>query len=78
MKSYHEPIQVTLSDGKPAAIRWRNRTYRIVSILDYWIAQNKWWDNEEKRTYLLLQTNHSTMEVYRTGRAHWTLARIVD
>ena len=77
MKAYCEPIEVTPSRGQPDAIRWRKRTYRVEKILDYWIAQNKWWDREEKRVYLLLQTDGSTMEVYRVGNS-WTLSRLVD
>ena len=77
MKAYREPIEVTPSRGQPIAIRWRHRTYRVEKILDFWIAQNKWWEREEKRIYLLLQTDHSTMEVYRVGNS-WTLSRLVD
>ena len=77
MKAYREPIEVTPSRGRPITICWRHRTYRVEKILDFWIAQNKWWDREEKRIYLLLQTDHSTMEVYRVGSS-WTLSRLVD
>ena len=57
--------------------------------MDYWVLQNKWWEREEKRIYLLLETvsvarqqlgregESQTMEVYHVG-CDWKLARIVD
>ena len=86
MKAYCEPIEVEPDSGRPALIRWRRHTYRVRRVLDYWILQNKWWEREEKRVYLLLETDPiparlqespTTMEVYRVGK-DWKLARIVD
>ena len=77
MKAYSEPIEVTPSQGRPDTIRWRRRTYCVEKILDFWIAQSRWWDREERRLYFLIQTNHSIMEIYRLGDS-WTLSRLVD
>ncbi len=78
MKAYYEPIEVEPASGSPSLIRWRQQTYRVRHVLDYWILQNRWWEREEKRLYLLLETEPATtMEIYRVGK-DWKLARIVD
>ena len=84
MKAYYEPIEVKPDSGPPSLVRWRRRTYQVGRVLDYWILQNRWWEKEEKRIYLLLEANESkarespaTMEVYRVGK-DWKLARILD
>ena len=89
VKAYYETIDAEPNSGLPAILRWRNRTYRVRRVLDYWVLQNKWWEKEEKRIYLLLETvsvargqlgpegESQTMEVYHVG-CDWKLARLVD
>ena len=88
MKAYYEPIEVEPNTGPPTLLRWRLKTYQVRRVLDYWILQNRWWEREEKRIYLLIETepliekrlpseSPATMEVYRVGK-DWKLARIVD
>lgn len=61
MKSYHEPIDVTLGDdGTPQTWRWRRSVWRVLRVLDRWILQARWWtadagDCGEKRDYLLVE-----------------------
>ena len=77
MKSYNDPIQVQTQNGKPTIIQWRQNRYRVTRILDYWIIQNRWWHREERRIYMLLETNRATIEVYRT-QSHWKLSKLID
>jgi hypothetical protein len=76
-KAYYEAIEVTLIDRRPQTITWRQNTYTVHQILDRWILQNKWWEQEEKRLYYLIETDRATMEIYRVG-PQWTLARVMD
>jgi hypothetical protein len=88
VKAYYEPIEVEPDTGPPSILRWRCKTYQIRRLLDYWILQNRWWEKEEKRVYLLVETepfteqsrakeSPATMEIYRVGK-DWKLARILD
>ena len=77
MKSFREPIEVSLDGGRPETITWRNRTFRVRQVQDCWILQNRWWEQEEKRWYYLLHTSGADMEIYRSGH-QWILSRLVD
>ena len=58
MKSYHESIEVEVGDdGLPHTWRWRNRAWRVLSVVDRWVLQSKWWTlaGTEKREYLLVE-----------------------
>ena len=76
-KAYHEAIDVTLVNRQPQTITWRRNTYTVHQTLDRWILQNKWWEQEEKRLYYLLETDHATIEIYRVDQK-WILARVMD
>lgn len=89
MKSYGEPIDVTLGDdGLPRCLHWRRRLWHVLRILDRWVLQSRWWAREERRLYLLLEARPeppgspdegtSTFEIYGAGANHWVLARLLD
>jgi hypothetical protein len=92
MKSFHEPIDVTIGDdGLPRRLRWRRHAWRVLRVLDRWVLQTRWWSRQERRDYLLLQAtaydeaelDSCVLEVYlrRLGSSRsqdvWILARIV-
>ncbi|HJP30454.1 MAG TPA: DUF6504 family protein [Candidatus Latescibacteria bacterium] len=87
MKSYHEPIDVTVGDdGLPRSWRWRQSVWRVLKILDRWVLQSRWWTGEageEKRDYLLVEAAPESMdscavEIYLKGDGDaWILARIL-
>jgi len=58
-------------------IRRQGRTYRVRSMIDYWMVQGKWWADEERRVYFRVSTTGGIMDVYRSG-ARWVLASIED
>jgi hypothetical protein len=41
---YYHPIAVTLADGKPATIRWRGITYRVLELNEPWHLMDRWWE----------------------------------
>ena len=63
MKSYHEPIDVTIGDdGLPRTWRWRRSVWQVLRVLDRWVLQSRWWTSKstkefcaEKRDYLLVE-----------------------
>jgi hypothetical protein len=71
MKSYHEPIDVTIGDdGLPRTWRWRKSVWQVLRVLDRWVLQSRWWTSTsgsgsaststkescaEKRDYLLVE-----------------------
>lgn len=77
MKSYYEPIEVETKDSRLARIRWRHSTYCVLDILDGWVIQNRWWGHEERRVYMLVETDQATMEIYRVDDS-WKIARVAD
>ena len=91
MKSYHEPIDVTVGDdGLPRTWRWRATVWHVLRVLDRWVLQSRWWSSTsgaEKRDYLLVEaapeshiesTKYScAVEIYLKGGDAWILARIL-
>lgn len=80
------PITVTLRDGRPHTLRWRDawspasreQTDRVVNVLDDWDYAGRWWESEVMRHYLLVETARgATLELFREGEA-WCLSRTSD
>ncbi len=43
-KRYREPLEaVKLAGGRPAAFRWRGRSYRVLQVLGHWREDPGWW-----------------------------------
>ena len=36
-------ITVTVVDGAPARIRWRERSYIVEQVLTHWVESGAWW-----------------------------------
>ena len=85
MKSYHEPIEVEVGDdGLPRSWRWRDRAWRVLSVVDRWVLQSGWWrkDGTEKRDYVLVEAQAvdgaaCSVELYLKGEDTWALARVL-
>jgi hypothetical protein len=46
--AYHHPIQVThAADGKPATLRWRGITYRVLHVNEPWHLMDREWEPPE-------------------------------
>lgn len=46
MREYGELVEVALNGAQPKAFRWRNRSYRVASVLDHWSERTDWWASE--------------------------------
>jgi Domain of unknown function (DUF6504) len=44
---YYHPIAVTLAKGKPATLRWRGITYRVLEINEPWHLMDRWWEHSD-------------------------------
>jgi hypothetical protein len=40
---YGDPVDVWVSDGRPARFVWRGRLYTIRVVLEHWVATRDWW-----------------------------------
>jgi hypothetical protein len=78
MKLLLEPIDVGCKDDVPYVICWRGGAYDVERVLDVWWARGPWWEADERRDYLLLETTSGVMEVFRSTHQGWTLSRIFD
>jgi hypothetical protein len=83
MKQYHEPITVEVGDdGLPTAFRWRDRSWRVLEVIDRWVLQSGWWtDSEEKRDYVLVEVEGmdgaaTAVVLYLAGDG-WMLGRVM-
>lgn len=89
MKSFHEPIDVTLgADGLPRTWHWRRQLWRVLRVLDRWVLQARWWSDDtgrsgERRDYLLVEAAAESdepcaVEIYwRADSDLWILARLL-
>lgn len=42
-RAYGEPVEVWLTDGRPARFVWRGRLYTVRRVLEHWVATRDWW-----------------------------------
>ncbi len=70
MKALHrfERCFVALERGLPRVVRWRERRWTVLKLLDTWAYRSRWWTTPElegeARTYFLLATAHGELEVF--------------
>lgn len=69
---YYQPIQVTLTDGKPATIHWRGLTYRVLEINEPWRLMDRWWEPAGNPDIPGASTDHQG----RNGRSDRTYYRL--
>ena len=81
MKLWNLPINVTLENGKPKQLEFKNRTRSVERVLDTWRSCEGWWKGQAARDYWKLELeNNSVVEVYLedTESGRWILARSFD
>jgi hypothetical protein len=42
---YNDLIAVTVADGLPTTIRWRDGVYRVAQINEPWRLMDRWWQS---------------------------------
>ncbi len=77
MRMYLEPIRAEGDPRRPRRFVWRKHILDVREILERWISQTQWWNQEERRVYMRVLTGEGIVEVYRSGE-RWTLSRIMD
>ncbi|MGP7996920.1 MAG: DUF6504 family protein [Streptosporangiaceae bacterium] len=91
-RTYGEPVDVWVQDGKPARFAWRGRLYTVLEVLDHWVASREWWRQQNpdlgtpaEREFWRVQasagrnTRGSVYELRRDlATEHWMLARVWD
>lgn len=77
MHLYLEPIDVQTRDHVPATVCWRGRLYEVERILERWTSRSHWWGQEDIRTYYVVVTTRTVLEIYSSPHG-WMLSRIWD
>jgi hypothetical protein len=50
-----EPLEVTMTDGKPAAVVLKKRSLKVKERLNMWRIDEEWWREPVSRLYFLLE-----------------------
>ena len=81
MKLWNLQISVTLENGKPKQLEYKNRTRNVEHILDAWRSCEGWWQGQAARDYWKLElANNAVVEIYleENMEGRWVLARSFD
>ncbi|REE95739.1 DUF6504 family protein [Thermomonospora umbrina] len=90
---FGEPIEVTVTGGRPVKFVWRGRVHRVRRVLEHWVTTRDWWreqrtgdpswENPGEREFWRVEASpDGEVAVYELrhepdGNA-WTLSRIWD
>jgi Family of unknown function (DUF6504) len=91
-RSYAEPVDVGVSDGRPARFVWRGRPYTVLGVLDHWVISREWWkqqnpdlDTPAEREFWRVEAapgvsaRAATYELrHDLATGQWILARVWD
>lgn len=91
-RSYAEPVDVGVSDGRPARFVWRGRLYTVLGVLDHWVISREWWkqqnpdlDTPAEREFWRVEAapgvsaRAATYELrHDLATGQWILARVWD
>jgi len=45
-RTYAEPVDVGVQDGRPTRFVWRGRLYTVLGVLDHWVISREWWKQQ--------------------------------
>jgi hypothetical protein len=91
-RTYAEPVDVGVSDGRPARFVWRGRLYTVLGVLDHWVISREWWrqqnpdlDTPAEREFWRVEAapgfsaRAGTYELrHDLATGQWILARVWD
>jgi hypothetical protein len=91
-RTYGEPVDVWIRDGRPSKFVWRGRLYAVLDVLDHWAISREWWkqqnpdlDSPAEREFWRLEASPgrniraATYELrHDLATGHWILARVWD
>jgi hypothetical protein len=66
------------ADGLPLTVSWRGRRQGVVTILNRWRVESRWWDAPVERDYLKLLLEDGTLLLlaHDGTTGHWVVRRI--
>lgn len=73
-------VGVNTETGTPVSIRWSAGVVdRVRRTLDAWVLRGRWWERDDRRVYLLVETERRrVVELERRGPASWRVLRVHD
>jgi len=91
-RTYAEPVDVGVSDGRPTRFVWRGRLYTVLGVLDHWVISREWWkqqnpdlDTPAEREFWRIEASAgrgaraATYELrHDLATGQWMLARVWD
>ncbi|HWG62153.1 MAG TPA: DUF6504 family protein [Streptosporangiaceae bacterium] len=91
-RTYGEPVDVWVRDGKPARFGWRGTLYTVLRVLDHWVISREWWSQQNPdletpadREFWRVEASPGrtiragTYELrHDTSTGDWMLARVWD
>ena len=78
-----EPVAVVWDDRRrrPSAFIWRGRRYRVARVVEFWIVETGWWNDEThvSRSYSRVEADGRLFDLYydRLAKA-WSLERTLN
>jgi hypothetical protein len=81
MKRYREDLEdVEVTQGAPAAFRWRGRRYEVLQVLGHWHEDAGWWHRSGGTTLRVERTDLWRVEARDgvPGRGIYELVRRSD
>ena len=45
-RTYAEPVDVGVQDGRPIGFVWQGRLYTVLGVLDHWVISREWWKQQ--------------------------------
>jgi len=78
-----EPVTVTWDERqrRPSAFAWRGRRYRIARVVEYWIVETGWWNDEThvNRSYCRVEAEGRLFDLcYDRLAKAWALERALN
>jgi len=91
-RTYAEPVDVGVQDGRPTRFVWRGRLYTVLGVLDHWVISREWWkqqnpdlDTPAEREFWRIEAapgvsaRAGTYELrHDLATGQWILARVWD
>lgn len=78
-----EPVAVVWDDqaSRPSAFAWRGRRYRIARVVEFWIVETGWWNDDTRvsRSYSRVEAGGRLFDLcYDRLAKAWSLERTLN
>jgi hypothetical protein len=65
-------------DGRPVRVRLGGNWLPLERFQEAWVVEGRWWATEERRQYVRAEARGAVVELVRSGRGPWSVARVLD